>query len=94
MLPYTEKIVEAYLTKEMFGDTPRSGPFSIFATEGGTAAMTDRTAKTRICVCHIQNGSFQNSSDSANAGQNCIVGPNDTVLAVDCKIDMVLMVAQ
>ncbi len=40
MLPYTERIVEAYLTKEMFGDTPRAGPFRIFATEGGTAAMT------------------------------------------------------
>ncbi|MGI9521167.1 MAG: bifunctional aspartate transaminase/aspartate 4-decarboxylase [Hyphomicrobiaceae bacterium] len=40
MLSNAEKIVEAYLTKEMFGDTPRSGPFCMFATEGGTAAMT------------------------------------------------------
>jgi aspartate 4-decarboxylase len=40
MLPCIEKVVEAYLTQEMFGNVPRAGPMSIFATEGGTAAMT------------------------------------------------------
>ena len=40
MLVNAEKIVAAYLTKEMFGEEPRNGPFSVFATEGGTAAMT------------------------------------------------------
>jgi aspartate 4-decarboxylase len=40
MLPHTEKIVKAYLAQEMFGSQPRSGDFSVFATEGGTAAMT------------------------------------------------------
>src|SRR5271170_4970992 len=40
MLCHTEQIVKAYLTQEMFGPLPPNGPFSIFATEGGTAAMT------------------------------------------------------
>lgn len=40
MLPHTEEIVKAYLTLEMFGSVPRNGDFSVFATEGGTAAMT------------------------------------------------------
>ncbi|MCV0429171.1 MAG: bifunctional aspartate transaminase/aspartate 4-decarboxylase [Roseibium sp.] len=40
MLSNAEKIVGAYLSKEMFGDEPPAGPFSVFATEGGTAAMT------------------------------------------------------
>jgi aspartate 4-decarboxylase len=40
MLCHTEEIVKAYLAQEMFGPLPQNGPFSIFATEGGTAAMT------------------------------------------------------
>ncbi len=40
MLVHAERIVGAYLAKEMFGGEPRQGPFSVFATEGGTAAMT------------------------------------------------------
>ncbi len=40
MLHQAEDIVKAYLAQEMFGDHPQSGPFSLFATEGGTAAMT------------------------------------------------------
>ena len=40
MLTNAEKIVGAYLAKEMFGSEPQFGPFSVFATEGGTAAMT------------------------------------------------------
>ncbi|MEO8936997.1 MAG: bifunctional aspartate transaminase/aspartate 4-decarboxylase [Burkholderiaceae bacterium] len=40
MLPHTEEIVKAYLAQEMFGTVPRSGDFSVFATEGGTAGMT------------------------------------------------------
>ena len=40
MLENTEKIVKAYLAEEMYGSTPRGGDFSLFATEGGTAAMT------------------------------------------------------
>jgi aspartate 4-decarboxylase len=40
MLGHTEEIVKAYLTQEMFGPLPPSGDFSVFATEGGTAAMT------------------------------------------------------
>jgi aspartate 4-decarboxylase len=40
MLVNAEKVVKAYLAQEMFGDVPRSGDFSVFATEGGTAAMT------------------------------------------------------
>ena len=42
MLCHTEQIVKAYLTQEMFGPLPPNGEFSVFATEGGTAAMTDR----------------------------------------------------
>ena len=40
MLAHTEEIVKAYLAQEMFGPIPRTGEFSVFATEGGTAAMT------------------------------------------------------
>ncbi len=40
MLPHVEEIVKAYLAQEMFGTVPRSGDFLVFATEGGTAAMT------------------------------------------------------
>ena len=40
MLPHTEEIVKAYLAQEMFGNVPRHGDFSVFATEGGTAGMT------------------------------------------------------
>ena len=40
MLTHSEEIVHAYIAKEMFGPKPSSGPFSLFATEGGTAAMT------------------------------------------------------
>ncbi|MDB5810897.1 MAG: bifunctional aspartate transaminase/aspartate 4-decarboxylase [Betaproteobacteria bacterium] len=40
ILPHIEKIVKAYLAQEMFGGVPRAGDFSVFATEGGTAAMT------------------------------------------------------
>src|SRR5580658_504689 len=39
ILLHTEEIVKAYLVQEMLGDTPRAGDFSLFATEGGTAAM-------------------------------------------------------
>ena len=39
MLVHTEAIVKAYLGQEMFGHTPPVGDFSVFATEGGTAAM-------------------------------------------------------
>jgi aspartate 4-decarboxylase len=40
MLRHTEDIVKAYLSQEMFGLLPPRGEFSVFATEGGTAAMT------------------------------------------------------
>jgi len=40
MLTHVEEIVKAYLAQEMFGSQPLSGSFSVFATEGGTAAMT------------------------------------------------------
>lgn len=40
MLLHTEEIVKAYLAQEMFGLLPPTGDFSLFATEGGTAAMT------------------------------------------------------
>ncbi|MDB5947889.1 MAG: bifunctional aspartate transaminase/aspartate 4-decarboxylase [Ramlibacter sp.] len=40
MLPHTEEIVKAYLGQEMFGPLASDGKFSLFATEGGTAAMT------------------------------------------------------
>ena len=40
MLTHTEEIVRAYLSQEMFGPLRSDGKFSIFATEGGTAAMT------------------------------------------------------
>ena len=40
MLVHAEEIVRAYLVKEMFGPVTSDGDFSLFATEGGTAAMT------------------------------------------------------
>lgn len=40
MLAETEKIVKAYVAQEMYGRHARGGRFSLFATEGGTAAMT------------------------------------------------------
>ncbi|SDJ11972.1 MULTISPECIES: bifunctional aspartate transaminase/aspartate 4-decarboxylase [Bradyrhizobium] len=40
MLCHVEEIVKAYLAQEMFGPLRPSGAFSVFATEGGTAAMT------------------------------------------------------
>ncbi|CAN5687121.1 bifunctional aspartate transaminase/aspartate 4-decarboxylase [soil metagenome] len=39
MLGHAEVIVKAYLAQEMFGKLAPTGPFSVFATEGGTAAM-------------------------------------------------------
>jgi aspartate 4-decarboxylase len=39
MLAHTEEIVRAYLAQEMLGAVPVAGEFSLFATEGGTAAM-------------------------------------------------------
>ncbi|WP_369214838.1 bifunctional aspartate transaminase/aspartate 4-decarboxylase [Streptomyces flavofungini] len=39
MLTHAEQIVRGYLTDEMFGGTPPPGTLSLFATEGGTAAM-------------------------------------------------------
>jgi aspartate 4-decarboxylase len=39
MLVHAEEIVKAYLTQELFGPLKPEGPFSLFATEGGTAAM-------------------------------------------------------
>jgi aspartate 4-decarboxylase len=39
MLRSFEKIVHAYLVKEMCGGTQPAKPFDLFATEGGTAAM-------------------------------------------------------
>ncbi|MEO7938493.1 MAG: bifunctional aspartate transaminase/aspartate 4-decarboxylase [Burkholderiaceae bacterium] len=38
-LVHTEEIVKAYLAQEMFGPLQSDGNFSVFATEGGTAAM-------------------------------------------------------
>lgn len=40
MLLHSEEIVKAYLAQEMYNNYPRGGEFSLFATEGGTAAMT------------------------------------------------------
>ncbi len=40
MLRQTETVVKAYLAQEMYGRHARGGRFSLFATEGGTAAMT------------------------------------------------------
>ncbi|MDW4918940.1 bifunctional aspartate transaminase/aspartate 4-decarboxylase, partial [Streptomyces californicus] len=39
MLPHAEKIVRGYLDDEMFDKRPPAGTMSLFATEGGTAAM-------------------------------------------------------
>ena len=39
MLVHSEKIVERYLTTELFAGRPPPGRFDLFATEGGTAAM-------------------------------------------------------
>ncbi len=40
MLSAMESVTAAYLKKEMYGSRPHTGPFQVFATEGGTAAMT------------------------------------------------------
>lgn len=40
MLRHTEEITKRYIAQEMFGSHPRHGDFDLFATEGGTAAMT------------------------------------------------------
>lgn len=40
MLSLSEKIVSEYIRKEMIGCHPFQGNFSLFAVEGGTAAMT------------------------------------------------------
>lgn len=40
ILVHTEEIVKAYLMQELFGAGKSDGKFSVFATEGGTAAMT------------------------------------------------------
>ncbi|TMV05491.1 bifunctional aspartate transaminase/aspartate 4-decarboxylase [Ruegeria sediminis] len=40
MLRHAEEIVKAYVAQEMYGLVPKQGDFSLFATEGGTAAMT------------------------------------------------------
>lgn len=40
MLTHCESIVKRYIAQEMYGPTPESGAFDLFATEGGTAAMT------------------------------------------------------
>lgn len=39
MLKHSEEITKAYLKQEMFGPIRPAGDFSLFATEGGTAAM-------------------------------------------------------
>ena len=39
MLVHAERVVHAYLAKEMCGGRPPAGKFDIFAVEGGTAAM-------------------------------------------------------
>jgi aspartate 4-decarboxylase len=39
MLVHAEEIVKAYLVQELFGPLKSEGPFQLFATEGGTAAM-------------------------------------------------------
>jgi len=40
MLRHTEEITKRYIAQEMFGSYPSHGDFDLFATEGGTAAMT------------------------------------------------------
>jgi len=40
MLEHAEQIVKAYLGKELFGEYPHAGNFSVFATEGATAAIS------------------------------------------------------
>jgi aspartate 4-decarboxylase len=40
MLVHVEKIVHAFLEREMSGGRPAKGKFDLFAVEGGTAAMT------------------------------------------------------
>ncbi|WP_309054857.1 bifunctional aspartate transaminase/aspartate 4-decarboxylase [Streptomyces sp.] len=39
ILTHTEQVVRGYLADEMFGGRPPAGNLSLFATEGGTAAM-------------------------------------------------------
>lgn len=40
MLPHSERIVQEYLSRELFTGRPPSGRFDLFAVEGGTAGMT------------------------------------------------------
>jgi aspartate 4-decarboxylase len=40
MLRHAEQVVADYVRREMIGDHPFQGSFDLFATEGGTAAMT------------------------------------------------------
>lgn len=40
MLVHGERIVQEYLSRELFAGKPPSGRFDLFAVEGGTAAMT------------------------------------------------------
>ncbi len=40
MLPLLERIVREYLTQELYGEVALDNAYSMFATEGGTAAMT------------------------------------------------------
>jgi len=49
MLTHCEKVVEAYLDRELFDNRPPAGTFDLFATEGGMAAM-----------CYIFNSLKQN----------------------------------
>ncbi|MFD9733329.1 bifunctional aspartate transaminase/aspartate 4-decarboxylase [Umezawaea sp. NPDC059074] len=39
ILPHAEQVVRAYLHQELFDERPAPTPLSLFATEGGTAAM-------------------------------------------------------
>ncbi|MDP5219494.1 bifunctional aspartate transaminase/aspartate 4-decarboxylase [Ruegeria sp. 2205SS24-7] len=52
MLSHAEEIVKAYIAQEMYGPVPQQGDFSLFATEGGTAAMTYifQTLKNNLLV--------------------------------------------
>ncbi|WP_102458717.1 bifunctional aspartate transaminase/aspartate 4-decarboxylase, partial [Vibrio splendidus] len=40
MLVNIEKVVKQYIAEEMYGPTPMTTDFDLFATEGGTASMT------------------------------------------------------
>ncbi|WP_415947485.1 bifunctional aspartate transaminase/aspartate 4-decarboxylase [Streptomyces sp. KLOTTS4A1] len=39
IMPHAEKVIQGYLADEMFDKRPPAGNLSLFATEGGTAAM-------------------------------------------------------